>query len=76
MRDPSLEEVKTNLNLISHAADVSIVLAAMQAQVDYLVTLNRKHFIDDPGVALKAGLRIGTPGEALGWVRGQISTED
>lgn len=51
------------------------VLAAMQAKVDYLVTLNRKHFMDDPDVALQAGLRIGTPGDALRWVRRQISAE-
>ena len=75
VRDPSPEEVKTNLDLISHAADVPIVLAAMGAKVDYLVTLNRKHFIDDPGVSIKSGLRIGTPGDALRWVRDQISAE-
>ena len=44
------------------------------SKVDYLVTLNRKHFIDDPDVVQQSGLRIGTPGEALNWVRGQIST--
>jgi len=76
VHDPSPEDVQANLNLISHAADVPIILAAMQAKVDYLVTLNRKHFIDDPDVALQAGFRIGTPGDALIWVRGQISSED
>lgn len=76
VRDPSSEELTAHLNLISHASDVPIVLAAMQAKADYLVTLNRKHFIDDPGVALQAGLRIGTPGDALSWVREQISAED
>jgi hypothetical protein len=45
-------------------------------KIDYLVTLNRKHFIDDPDMAQQSGLRIGTPGEALNWVRGQISAED
>src|SRR3972149_8966014 len=38
VRDPSPEEVKAHLNLISHPADVPIVLAAMRAKVDYLVT--------------------------------------
>lgn len=72
VRDPSPEHVKLNLTLISHADDVPIVLAAMIAEVDFLVTLNRKHFIDDPDVARKSGLRVGTPGDALGWTRGQI----
>lgn len=76
VRDPSLEDVLENRNLISHAADVPIVLAAMRAKVDYLVTLNRKHFIDDSLVAEKSGLRIGTPGDALDWVRKRMSVED
>jgi predicted nucleic acid-binding protein len=76
VRDPSPEDVSGHPNLASHPADTPIVLAAMQAKVDYLVTLNRKHFIDDPGVAQQSGLRIGTPGDALSWVRGQVITEN
>jgi len=75
VRDPAPEEVSENPDLISHAADVPIVLAAMQAEVDYLVTLHRKHFIDDPGVSEKSGLRIGTPGDALQWVRERIAAK-
>ncbi len=74
VQDPAAEKVQENLHLISHPADVPILLAAMNAKVDYLVTHNRVHFIDDPGVAVKANLRIGTPGDALNWVRGQISS--
>jgi len=73
LRDPEVEEVRSNLHLIAHAADVPIVLAAMQARVDFLVTLNRRHFIDDAGVAVRTGLRIGTPGDTLGWVRNMMS---
>lgn len=76
VRDPSPEDVSAHPNLVSHPADIPIVLAAMQAKVDYLVTLNRKHFIDDPDVTAQAGLRIGTPGDALNWVREQMLAED
>lgn len=76
VRDPSPEHVKLNLALISHAADVPIVFAAMDAEVDFLVTLNRKHFIDDPGVARRSGLRLGTPGDSLGWIRDQLSDQE
>ena len=76
VRDPSPEDVTAHSELISHLANVPILLAAMRDKVDYLVTFNRKHFIDDPNVALQSGLRIGTPGDALDWTRGQISTED
>jgi predicted nucleic acid-binding protein len=72
-RDPTPEEVKAHLYIISHAPDVPIVLAAKHAKADYLVTLNRKHFIDDPEVSRQSGLRIGTPGDALAWVRRKIS---
>lgn len=76
LRNPGVEEVQSNLHLIAHAADVPILLAAMQAKVDFWVTLNRKHFIDDPRVAEQAGIRIGTPGDALSWFRTEISTKD
>jgi len=76
LRDPEAEVVRKNLHLIAHQADVPILLAAMRAKVDYLVTLNRKHFIDDPDVAVKAGIRIGTPGDALGWFRNTIANDE
>jgi predicted nucleic acid-binding protein len=76
VQDPTPENVQENLHLISHPADVPILLSAMEAKVDYLVTHNRAHFIDDPGVAIKAKLRIGTPGDALDWVREQISSKE
>lgn len=70
--DPSAAAVLERLDWMNHAPDVPIMVSAMQAQVDYLVTLNRKHFIDDPRVAQRSGLRIGTPGDALAWVRTQL----
>ena len=72
VRDPEPEEVKAHGDIIAHQADVPIVVAAMNAETDYLITLNRRHFIDDPSVAARSGLRIGRPGEALAWVREQI----
>ena len=67
--DPSQADVKKHKGIIAHQADVPIVVAAMQTEVDYLATLNRRHFIDDPDVAARSGLRIGTPGDVLAWVR-------
>ena len=69
--DPPVELVIGRLDWISHAADAPILVAAVLAKVDYLVTLNRKHFLDDPKV-VRSGLRIGMPGEALAWVRSQM----
>ena len=69
VRDPSPDEVQLHADIIAHRADVSIIVAAMKVKTDYLVTINRRHFIDDPAVADRSRLRIGTPGDALAWVR-------
>ena len=41
--------------------DAPIVAAAIAAQVDYLVTYDRKHLLDPAEVTEKSGLRIVTP---------------
>ena len=69
VRDPSPNDVQQHLDWISHPADVPILVAAVQAQVYAIATLNTRHFIDDPRVAQLSGLRIGMPGDVLGWVR-------
>jgi len=73
VRDPSQDEVDVYWDIIAHQADIPIVVAAMQVKTDYLVTLNRRHFIDDPDVADRSKLCIGTPGSALTWVRRYLS---
>ena len=75
IRDPSAEEIKKNLYLISDPNDVPILLSAMKAKVDFLATHNRKHFLDDPKVSEKSGLKIGTPGDALAWVRENLESK-
>jgi predicted nucleic acid-binding protein len=69
VRDPSNREVKANLYLIHDPNDVPILLAAMKAKVDYLATHNRRHFLDDPDVSERSGIKIGTPGDILAWLR-------
>ena len=69
VRDPSPDEIEAYADIIAHRVDVPIIVATMRVKTDYLVTLNRRHFIDDPAVADRSKLRIGTPGNALAWVR-------
>jgi predicted nucleic acid-binding protein len=76
MRDPSPSDVAAYSDLISHPADVPIMVAAVKSQADYLVTLNCRHFIDEPEVAVKAGWKITTPGDALRRVQEQLSPRD
>ena len=68
---PTAAEVAAATEII-HPKDAPILAAAMALQVDYLVTLDRKHFLDDPEVARRSGLRMGTPGDFLAWLRGRL----
>lgn len=70
--DPSEEEIDANLYLIGDRDDVPVLLAAIKAKVDYLVTHDHKHFLDDPKVTERAGIKIGTPGDVLAWIRENI----
>lgn len=58
---PTAEEVRKYRHLISHAADVPVVLSAIHAKSDWIITTNRDHFTD--AVALKIGIRIASPME-------------
>ncbi len=72
--DPSKEEIQANLYLMNDPDDIPVLLAAMKAKVDYLATHDRKHFLDDPKVAERAGIKIGTPGDVLAWIRENLSS--
>lgn len=58
---PSLTLVRKNRSLIRHEADVPVILSAVIAQPDWLLTHNTKHFTKE--VARRSGLRIATPAE-------------
>jgi predicted nucleic acid-binding protein len=49
--------------------DAPIVAAAKSAQVDYLVSLNRRHLVGVPEVAQRSGLKIVLPSELLEEIR-------
>jgi len=76
VNDPTPEELTARIDWISHTPDLPILVAAFKARVDFLVTLNTRHFLDDPSVAEKSRLRIGTPGDALKWVRDRMLSLD
>lgn len=57
---PSAADVAKSRHLIRHAADVPVLLSAIAAQPDWLLTHNTDHFT--PTVAARTGLQIATPG--------------
>jgi hypothetical protein len=58
---PSKAAVLASRRLIAHQADVPVLVSAMQAQPDWLLTHNQKHFT--PEVAMRANLNIGSPAD-------------
>ena len=62
-------EVAVARDMIAYEVNAPILAASIRLRTDFLVMLTRRHFIDDPAVARCSGLRIGTPGDALAWVR-------
>ena len=58
---PEREAVVANRRLILHASDVPVLLSAMEAKPDWLLTHNTRHFTQ--AVAVRWGVRIATPVE-------------
>jgi predicted nucleic acid-binding protein len=61
---PPLEQVRRCEEII-HRKDAHILAAAIEAAPDYLVTLDATHFLKDPSVSQKSGLRIASPRDFL-----------
>ena len=55
--------------LVSHPGDAQILSDAWHNQADFLVTLDRAHFLDVPALAGQVPFLIGTPGDCLRWIR-------
>jgi predicted nucleic acid-binding protein len=58
---PDNDLVHLNRHLIRHAADVPVLLSAMDSKPDWLLTHSAKHFTN--AVAQRTSLRIATPAE-------------
>ncbi|MBI3979735.1 MAG: hypothetical protein HY331_16260 [Chloroflexi bacterium] len=60
------EGIRKYLPLMRHRADVSVLVGAVAAKPDWLVSANPKHF--NPEVARATGLRIVTPEQLMRYV--------
>ena len=59
------DTVLAKYDAIIHPKDVPVLAAALAAKVDYLVTLDRKHFLTKPVLAHAGGIKVLTPGDFL-----------
>lgn len=54
--------------LTGYDADALVLAAAWGAEVDFFVTLDKRHFLDNAALRRAVRFRIGTPGDALAWI--------
>lgn len=66
---PSPGAVEQSRLLTGHLGDAQVLAAAWTTGVDYFVTLDRAHFLDNPGVRETIPFPLGTPGDFLAWYR-------
>lgn len=63
--EPKRAAIEKCKSIVLDPDDAPVLAAAISAKPDYFITLDRKHFINDPKVAQESGLRIVTPGKFL-----------
>jgi predicted nucleic acid-binding protein len=70
---PPKQDVERNLDLVGHLGDANIIAAARNMEVDYFVTLDRKHFIDNMRLVDEVPFPVGIPGDMLDWYRRELT---
>ena len=70
---PMSKVVQDSQALTGHLGDAQVLAAAWVARADYLVTLDRKHFLDNQALKAAVPFPVGTPGDFLAWYRAELT---
>ena len=70
-RPPTDREVKLAARLIAYRPDAVVLAEALASQPDYLVSLDKRHFLTEPTTS-SLPFPVGSPGECLTWLRGRF----
>lgn len=70
---PMPEAVQDSQTLTGHLGDARVLAAAWATRADYFVTLDRRHFLNNPALKDAVPFPVGTPGDFLAWYRGQLT---
>lgn len=62
-------------SLVPHAGDAHILSDAWHNEADYLVTLDRAHFLDVLNMTSQLPFLVGTPGDCLAWYKKKMQNE-
>jgi predicted nucleic acid-binding protein len=69
---PSAQTVQESVELTGYVADAHVLAAAIDAGVDYFVTLDKQHFLDNEQLKSAVSFPVGTPGDFLAWFRSRL----
>jgi hypothetical protein len=69
---PPKEIIQDALKLVDHLGYARILAAVLTADVDYFITLDKEHFLENRAVREATPIPIGTPGDFLSWYRRRI----
>ncbi len=62
--------------LVIDAGDAQILASAWEENVDFFVSLDRKHFVDNQQLVEDVPFRVGTLGDCLAWIRDTLRDLD
>jgi predicted nucleic acid-binding protein len=60
------------MRLLGQKGDAEVAAAAWAAEVDFLVSLDRPHFLENRALRAAAPFSLGTPGDCLAWLRERL----
>jgi hypothetical protein len=66
---PDEETVQVCMQIVQHPGNAQILAAAWSSDVDYFVTLDKQHFLENSGLIQAAEFQIGSPDDFLAWFR-------
>ena len=67
--NPTPAQVDEWVPIIPYPPDAAVLAAAVGVGADYLVTLDRRHLLENPDLMASLPLPVGTPGDCLAWLR-------
>lgn len=70
---PDVTTVQQCQRLVNYPNDAVVLAAAVAAGVDYFVTLDRQHFLDNAALRAAVPFPLGTPGDCLAWFRERLA---
>lgn len=70
---PTIETVQRCQRFLAYADDAVVLAAAIDAQVDYFVTLDRQHFLNNSLIPTSLPILLGAPSDFLAWYRTHLA---